>query len=108
MKPFTVNARDRGLALITRINRIMLGAAVALAGLLSVAAAKSFHGHQRRAAATVSTPAPSTSSGSTSTGSGAGNTGNTGGGLQAPAQMPSSVQQVPAPVQQAPVVSGGS
>jgi hypothetical protein len=101
MKPFTVNARDYGLALIRRVNRLMLGGAVALAGLFSVAAAKSFHGHQHRATAAI----PSTTRSSAPADSGAASSGS---GLQAPAQLPAPVQQVPAPVQQAPVVSGGS
>jgi hypothetical protein len=105
MKPFTANARDAGLALIGRVNRLMLGGAIALTGGLSVAAAKSFHGHQRRA---VAVSPPSSRAGSSTAAPSNSGSASSGAGLQAPAQMPAPVQQVPAPVQQAPVVSGGS
>jgi hypothetical protein len=85
--------RDAGLALIRRINHWMIAGAIALSGVISLVAARSFHG---RTVATSST-APSQASGPSSSSVG-------GGALQQPSGAPSS-----APAQSAPaVVSGGS
>ena len=45
MNSTAANARDAGLRLISKLNRWMVAGAVALAGLISVVAEKSFHGH---------------------------------------------------------------
>jgi hypothetical protein len=92
-----VNARDAGLDLIARINRWFVAGAVVLTGAVSVAAARSFHGHSSGAAATQSA-----GSGSSSTSSGGSST-SSGGSLQQPSQAPSTSSPAPAPV-----VSGGS
>jgi hypothetical protein len=85
MTPRAITARDAGLNLIARINRWIIAGAVALSGLISVAAARSFHGHATtHASAVTSQPAPAPSAAS------------------APAQA------APAPSAPAPVVSGGS
>lgn len=99
MSPKAITARDAGLNLIARINRWMIAGAVALSGLISVAAARSFHGHSTTSAS-ASQPSSSSSAGSSSAGSS-----SDGSGLQQPAQAPSSAPAQPAP---APVVSGGS
>ncbi|HUE25675.1 MAG TPA: hypothetical protein VMP89_02800 [Solirubrobacteraceae bacterium] len=94
-----VNTRDAGLALISRINRWMIAGAVAFSGVISLVAARSFHGHTVSA---VSQPAQSSSAGSGSSSSGSSSSGS---GLSQPSQAPA-----PAPAQSAPapVVSGGS
>lgn len=100
MSPRAVTARDAGLRLIARINRWMIAGAVALSGLISVAAARSFHGHTAtNAGAATSQPSSSSSSSSGASGS------SDGSGIQQPPQAPSSAPAQPAP---APVVSGGS
>lgn len=91
-----INARDGGLETIRRINRWMIAGAIGLSGVVSVAAAKSFHGHttaqsQPAQTQTSSTPAPSSSSPS-----------DDGSSLQPPTQAPA-----PAPVPQGPAVSSG-
>lgn len=88
-----VSARDRGLVLISRLNRWMIAAAVALTGVVSIVAKESFHGR------TLSQSAVSQSS---SSGGGAS---SSTGSIQQPVQPPSSL---PAPAVPAPVVSGGS
>jgi hypothetical protein len=103
MTPRAVNARDAGLRLIARINKWMIAGAVALSGLISVAAARSFHGHTTTAASSASQPSQASST--SSSGSGADGSSANGGGLQQPAQAPSSAA---APAAPAPVVSGGS
>jgi hypothetical protein len=90
--------RDAGLALIGQINRWMIAGAVALSGVISIVAARSFHGHTTSSSSAVSQPASSSSS--TSSGSS-----SSGGGLSQPSQAPSSASVPSAP---APVVSGGS
>ena len=92
--------RDAGLALIGRINRWMIAGAVALSGMISLVAARSFHGHTTSSSSAVSQP--SSSGGSSSS---AGDSSSSGGGLSQPSQPPSSSS---APSAQAPVVSGGS
>lgn len=91
-----VNARERGLVLVSRINRWMIAGAVALTGVVSLVASQSFHGRTLSRASAVS----QSSSGSSASG------GGSSGSIQQPAQAPSSM---PAPVvPSAPVVSGGS
>jgi hypothetical protein len=99
MSPRAVTARDAGLRLIARINRWMIAGAVALSGLISVAAARSFHGRTATptGAATSQPSSSSSSSGSSSS--------SDGSGIQPPPQAPASAPAQPAP---APVVSGGS
>ena len=95
-----IDARDAGLALISRINRWLIAGAVALSGCVSVVAAHAFHGtlgsthgaRRRQAARRIGPSQPPASD------DGAGNS-----SLQQPATAPS--QPAPAP---APVVSGGS
>src|SRR5581483_4733556 len=100
-----LTTRDRGFALVSRLNRWLAAGAVALAGGLSIAAANAFHGHTRgqststtvsHSSAASNNSASSSSSNSTggSSNSGAGGGSSSGGGLQPPAQAPSSA---PAP-----------
>lgn len=93
MNSKAASARDAGLELIRRINRWMIAAAVALAGMISLVAARSFHGHTASAATSSQSSQSSNSSSSNSS----------GGGLSQPSQAPSPAQSAPAPV-----VSGGS
>jgi hypothetical protein len=94
-----VQARQRGLWLVTRVNRWMIGLAVLLAGALTGLTAHAFH--PKTASANTATTAPSQTSN-------AGDAGDAGGAGPAPLQSPSSAPApaVPAPV--GPVVSGGS
>ncbi len=89
----STDVRDRGLALISRLNRWMIAGAVALTGAISILAKESFHGRTLSSSGSVSQSSSSSSASSSS------------GSIQQPAQAPSSV---PAPVAPAPVVSGGS
>jgi hypothetical protein len=93
-----ITTRDRGLALISRLNRWLIAGAVGLSGLLSVAAAHAFHGHTR----SVSSQGAGASSSATRQ-----QPSTSGGGvpLQQPAQAPTSAPASAAP---SPVVSGGS
>ncbi len=86
-----INTRDAGIALASRINRWLIGGAVAGAGFLSLIAAHAFHG---RTLGSTGGSSPAVSSPSTS---------SAGGGLQQPAQSPA--PSAPSPT---PVVSGGS
>jgi hypothetical protein len=97
--PRAVAAREAGLELIRRVNRWLIAAAVATAGLFSLLTAHAFHGH------TVTRGgASSSSSAVSSAGSPAGVPQSAGGsGLQAPAQAPATAPATPTPV-----VSGGS
>ena len=98
-EPRAVIARDAGLELIRRVNRWLIAAAVAAAGMFSLLAAHAFHGHT-----VTSGGASSTSSAVSPAGSPSGAPQSAGGpALQAPAQAPA-----PAPAAPAPVVSGGS
>lgn len=99
----SINARDRGLALISRINRWMIAGAVALTGLVSLVASHSFHGRTLSSSAASS----GSSSGSSGSSSSAGSTSssNSAGSIQQPSQAPAPAQ---VPVAPAPVVSGGS
>jgi len=97
--PRDVTAREAGLELIRRINRWLIAAAVAAAGMFSLLAAHAFHGHTVAGGASSSTASQAgSSSGAPLSASSAGGT-----GLRAPAQAPA-----PAPAAPAPVVSGGS
>ena len=91
MKPRATTRRDAGLALISRINRWMIAATVALAGVISLAAKSSFHGRTSSASSSSSQGSQSSSSSSAA------------GSLSQPAQAPAV-----SPVAPAPVVSGGS
>jgi len=92
--PRGVIAHEAGLELIRRVNRWLIAAAVAAAGMFSLLAAHAFHGH-----IVTTGGASSSSSAASSFGSPSGVPQSGGGtGLQAPAHAP-------AP---APVVSGGS
>ena len=101
----SIGARDRGLALISRINRWMIAGAVGLTGLISLIASQSFHGRtltSRPVSAGSSSAGSSASSASGGTSQGSGSA----SAIQQPAQSPS---PAPAPVTpSAPVVSGGS
>ena len=103
-----LTTRDRGFALVSRLNRWLAAGAVALAGGLSIAAANAFHGHTRGQSTSNivgHNPASSNNSASSGPSNSAGGSSNTGGGgLQPPAQAPSSS---PAPSGGG-VVSGGS
>jgi hypothetical protein len=92
-----VQARQRGLWLVARVNRWMIGLAVILAGALTGLTAHAFH--PKTASAQTTTPAPSQTS-------------NAGGAGPAPLQSPSSAPApavpTPVPVPVGPVVSGGS
>lgn len=97
----SVTTRDAGLALIGRINRWMIAGAVAFSGVISVVAARSFHGRTvASSSGALSQPAQASSSSSSGSGSG-----SSGGGLSQPSQAPSAAAPQPA---SAPVVSGGS
>lgn len=99
MNSRAASARDAGLELIRRINRWMIAGAIALTGVISLVAARSFHGHTASAATSSQASQPSSS------GSAASSSDSSGGGLSQPAQAPSSSSGSSAP---APVVSGGS
>ena len=92
----SANRRDAGLNLLTRLNRWMIGGAIALAVALTGLAQRASHGHARASsaggAAAPATPAPSSS--------------DDGGAssLQGPAQVPAAAPAAPS----ASVVSGGS
>lgn len=91
MRRNAVNARDAGVALIGRINRWLIAGAVVVTGTVSLAAARSFHGHTTASSSSSSRGTSSSSSSSS---------------LQQPSQAPapsSAPQSTPAPV-----VSGGS
>jgi hypothetical protein len=119
MSPDSVRARDSSLRRLRTVNRVVIGGAVVLTGLLSDVAANAFPGHTRRAsAATI----PATSTG-TSAGTGSGTPATSSSrhrsrhhSLQPPAQAPSpqtatapTATAAPQPVApSAPVVSGGS
>jgi hypothetical protein len=93
-----VAARERGLWLVTRVNRWMVGLAVLFAGALTGLTAHAFH--PKTASAQTATTAPSQPS----------NAGDAGSSNPAPLQSPSSAPApvAPVPVPAGPVVSGGS
>jgi hypothetical protein len=47
--------RDRGVALISRVNRWLIAGAIGLSGVMSVAVASAFKGHQRPQAGQAAT-----------------------------------------------------
>ena len=53
MNPTAANARDAGLRLISKLNRWTIAGAVALAGMISIAAEKSFHGRTAAVASSI-------------------------------------------------------
>ncbi len=103
MSPRSVNARNAGLELISRVNRWLIAGAVALTGAISVAAAKSFHGHSSTSSPATSSQSSSPSS-SSSSGGGNSASGSGSSGLAAPSQSPGATGASSAPV----TVSGGS
>jgi hypothetical protein len=104
MAPINPTSRDAGLALISRINRWMIAAAVAFAGAVSLLAARSFRGHTASSAIAGSRSTPS--SGSSGVGSSSSGVGSSSSGLSSPSQVPSPSSSSSS--DQAPVVSGGS
>jgi hypothetical protein len=90
-------ARNAGFALISRINRWLVAAAVAVTGFVSLAAAQAFHGrtlHTSPAAAAADGQSPASSAAA----------------QQSPGLSPAAVAPAPAPTSAPPsgVVSGGS
>jgi membrane associated rhomboid family serine protease len=102
-----VAARQRGLRLVTRINRWMIGLAVLLAGALTGVAAHAFH-PKTASAQTVAPAAGQSSNPAGAAGAAAGATGASSAPLQPPAAAPAPAVSAPAPAPVAPVVSGGS
>jgi hypothetical protein len=98
MTPRAVTTRDAGLALIGRINRWLIAGAIALTGMISLVAARSFHGRTVGSAGSANIQSAQSSSASS------GGSNSSGGGLAQPAQAPSPSQSASAPV----VSSGGS
>lgn len=108
--------RERGFALVGRLNRWIAAGAVILSGSLSVAAANAFHGRTRGQTSAAAVSHHSGSSGGSSNTSSSGGSSNSGGsagdgssdsgggGLQPPAQAPSAAPAAPS----GGVVSGGS
>lgn len=97
-----VRARERGLSLLKRANRWLIGLAVVLAGALTGLTAHAFHSSSTASAQTTPT-SPSQPSGSEGSGGGA-----SAPGLQSPASPPAGSSPAPAPAPAPPVVSGGS
>lgn len=65
MFPNEVTVRDRGVALISRINRWLIAGAIGLSGVLSLAAANAFKGHpQTQASQPAAQQQPSSGVGS--------------------------------------------
>jgi hypothetical protein len=91
-----IEARDAGLAFLSRLNRWLVAGAVGAAGALSLLAANGFHGKSRSATVTPQRAAAGSRSSAPVVQS-------SPGGQSAPAPV-SSAPVVPA----APVVSGGS
>src|SRR5450755_3803152 len=95
------DARERGFALVSRVNRWMIAGAVTVAGGVTAVTAQAFHPHK----AVVRTAAPASSSPAASQPSVPAPLDNGGGGLQASSQPPQSAAPAAGP---GPVVSGGS
>lgn len=97
-----IRSRERGLSLLKRANRWLVGLAVLLAGALTGLTAHAFHSSTASARTTTSSPGSGQSSSS----------GASAPGLQSPASPPASspapAAASPAPAPAAPVVSGGS
>jgi cytoskeletal protein RodZ len=71
MTPRTPTSRERGRALLSRINRWMIAGAVGLAGVFSVVAAEASHGKTTGSTTTtLQQPSTTPSAGSSSTSSG--------------------------------------
>ena len=107
--------RERGFALVGRLNRWIAAGAVVLSGTLSVAAANAFHGGTRGQTSGAAVSHHSGSAGASSNTSSRGSSNSSGGasggssdsgagGLQPPAQAPSAAPAAPS----GGVVSGGS
>src|SRR5579875_2653305 len=98
------NRRNRGLDLISRINRWLISGAIAATGALAFLAANAFHGHTAHAATTpaTTTAAPAPASGDDSQ-SVAPPSSEDSGGLSAPSSVPTPVPAAPSGP-----VSGGS
>lgn len=94
-----LTARDKGFALVSRVNRWLIAGAVGLSVVLSVAAANAFHGRTRSESAEATRVVRQHPS---SGGAGASNSGSEG--LQSPAQAPAAAS----PPSGSGVVSGGS
>ena len=98
MEPRSVTARERGLALISRVNRWLIAGAVGLSGLISLAAAHAFHGRTLSGGGSPLAASPTLPQSQTPAGDDGG-----GGGLQQPAQAPAPAAAAPSAG-----VSGGS
>jgi len=94
--PIGVGTRDAWLELVRRVNRWLVAAAVAAAGVLSLVAAHAFHGHTVAAGSTASSASGAPRQAQPSSSAGA-------PGVQSPAQAPA-----PAAAGPSAVVSGGS
>jgi len=100
MTPHSMNARDAGLRLISRINRWLITGAVALTGMIALVTEHAFQAAHPAASAVNS----SASSAVAPQPSGGDDGSSSGSGLQQPAQAPTPAPAAPS----APVVSGGS
>jgi hypothetical protein len=76
-----VSVRDRGVALVSRVNRWLIVGAIGLSGVLSLAAANAFRGHPRSAQSQASSAATGGAQAQSSGG---------GSSLGQPAQPPAS------------------
>ena len=91
-----IRSRERGLSLLSRANRWLIGLAVLLAAALTGLTAHAFHTSSASAQTATTAPAQGAAE-------------NSGGGASAPQlQSPASPPAVAAPEPVAPVVSGGS
>ena len=90
-----IRARERGISLLRRANRWLIGLALLLAGALTGLTAHAFHANP---ASAQTTTAPSATSGA----------GASAPQLQSPASPPAAAAPAPAPAPAGPVVSGGS
>ncbi|MGP0048719.1 MAG: hypothetical protein ACLPZR_07710 [Solirubrobacteraceae bacterium] len=103
------DTREYGRALVSRVNRWMIGGAIVVAGAITAVTAHSFHAHT--AAATAQSASPASPASQSASGAAEPSVPNqassgAGGGLQAPSQAPQPAAV--APSAPAPVVSGGS
>lgn len=101
----TVNARDAGLALVSRINRWMIAGAIALSGVISLVAQQAFHGHTVNAS-NASSPASNASNTASSAASAPSSSSSGSSSLQQPAQAPAAASSSSS--SSGGVVSGGS
>ncbi|MGO9961048.1 MAG: hypothetical protein ACLP50_34585 [Solirubrobacteraceae bacterium] len=100
------DTREYGRALVSRVNRWMIGGAIVVAGAITAVTAHSFHAHTAAATAQSASPASQSASGATEPSVPNQASSGAGGGLQAPSQAPQPAAV--APSAPAPVVSGGS